>query len=106
MLEATRIQQRDYTYRADSNLIRIDDRLNGARRFDLDGAGRVTAVHAADWTERYAYDEAGNQTDASWPATHPCREGTGPRTFAGTRLTRAGNVRYEHDAAGRITLRQ
>ncbi|MEW2113706.1 DUF6531 domain-containing protein [Streptomyces sp. NPDC005474] len=100
------IQRRDYTYRGDNSLIRLDDQLNGTRHFDLDAAGRVTAVHATDWTERYAYDEAGNQTDASWPATHPGQEATGPRAYAGTRLTRAGSIRYEHDAAGRIRLRQ
>lgn len=80
--------------------------MNGTRRFDLDGTGRVIAVHAADWTERYAYDEAGNQTDASWPAIHPGHEATGTRTYTGTRINRAGNVRYEHDAMGRVTLRQ
>ncbi|MFJ8853414.1 putative T7SS-secreted protein [Streptomyces sp. NPDC102437] len=100
------IQRRDYTYRADGNLIGIDDHLSGPRRFDLDIAGRVTAVHATGWTERYAYDEVGNQTDAAWPASHPSQEATGPRTYAGTTITRAGNVRYEHDALGRITLRQ
>ncbi|MFF9582034.1 putative T7SS-secreted protein [Streptomyces achromogenes] len=101
-----RVQHRAYTYRADGNLTGIEDHLSGTRRFDLDATGRVTAVHAAGWTERYAYDEAGNQTEASWPATHPGAESTGPRTYTGTRITRAGNVRYEHDALGRITLRQ
>ncbi|GGS78767.1 putative T7SS-secreted protein [Streptomyces cinerochromogenes] len=101
-----RIQHRSYTYRADGNLIGIDDHLSGTRRFDLDATGRVTAVHAADWTERYAYDEAGNQTEAFWARSHPGHEATGPRTYTGTRITRAGNVRYEHDALGRITLRQ
>ncbi|MFJ5261162.1 putative T7SS-secreted protein [Streptomyces sp. NPDC088387] len=101
-----RLQHRTYTYRADGNLIGVDDELSGARRFDVDTAGRVTAVHAADWTERYAYDEAGNQTSASWPGDHPGGEARGERTYEGTRITRAGGVRYEHDALGRITLRQ
>jgi RHS repeat-associated protein len=101
-----RAQHRTYTYRADGHVTGIDDQLSGTRRFDLDTTGRVTAVHAAGWTERYAYDEAGNQTQASWPATHPGAESTGPRTYTGTRITRAGNVRYEHDTLGRITLRQ
>ncbi|CAL9469548.1 putative T7SS-secreted protein [Streptomyces sp. enrichment culture] len=101
-----RVQHRRYTYRADGNLTAIEDELSGPRRFDLDATGRVTAVHAAGWTERYAYDEAGNQTQASWPATHPGAESAGPRAYTGTRITRAGNVRYEHDALGRITLRQ
>ncbi|MFF4487176.1 putative T7SS-secreted protein [Streptomyces sp. NPDC001544] len=101
-----RVQHRRYTYRADGHLTGVEDELSGARRFDLDATGRVTAVHAANWTETYAYDTAGNQTSASWPAGHPGQEATGVRTYAGTRLIRAGQVRYEHDALGRITLRQ
>ncbi|MFF8845931.1 RHS repeat-associated core domain-containing protein, partial [Streptomyces sp. NPDC015127] len=100
------IQRRDYTYHADGNLIGLDDQLAGAKTFDLDAAGRVTAVHAGRWTERYAYDEAGNQTQASWPTSHPGQEAIGTREYTGTTITRAGNVRYEHDALGRITLRQ
>ncbi|MFJ1745254.1 putative T7SS-secreted protein [Streptomyces sp. NPDC088116] len=100
------IQARAYTYRADGNLTAIDDQLSGTRHFDLDAAGRVTAVHAHGWTERYAYDEAGNQTEASWPTSHPGQDATGPRSYSGTSITRAGNVRYEHDELGRITLRQ
>ncbi|MFC9645736.1 putative T7SS-secreted protein [Streptomyces mirabilis] len=100
------VQHRAYTYRADGNLIGIDDQLFGPRHFDLDAVGRVTAVHASNWTETYAYDGAGNQTAASWPADHPGQEATGPRSYTGTRITRAGNVRYEYDALGRITLRQ
>ncbi|MFJ3641938.1 putative T7SS-secreted protein [Streptomyces sp. NPDC090108] len=100
------VQQRSYTYRADGNVIGIDDHLSGVRRFDLDATGRVTAVHAADWTEAYAYDKAGNQTQAVWPAGHPGQEAVGSRDYAGTRIIRAGEVRYEHDALGRITLRQ
>ncbi|MFE2882549.1 putative T7SS-secreted protein [Streptomyces sp. NPDC059272] len=100
------LQHRAYTYRADGNLTAIDDQLSGVRRFDLDAAGRVTAVHAANWTETYAYDDAGNQTQAHWPTGHPGQEATGARAYTGTRITRAGDVRYEHDALGRITLRQ
>ncbi|MCQ0023388.1 DUF6531 domain-containing protein [Streptomyces somaliensis DSM 40738] len=100
------LQERAYAYRADGHLTGVDDLLSGPRRFDLDAAGRVTAVRAADWTERYAYDEAGNQTEASWPASHPGREATGPRAYTGTRITRAGRVRYEHDAQGRVVLRR
>nr|WSY52137.1 DUF6531 domain-containing protein [Streptomyces sp. NBC_00886] len=99
------VQSRTYTYRADGNLISIDDQLSGSRRFDLDVAGRVTAVRAVNWTEEYAYDAAGNQTQASWPSSHPGGEAVGAREYTGTRITRAGKVRYEHDALGRITLR-
>ncbi|MFF4330195.1 putative T7SS-secreted protein [Streptomyces sp. NPDC001591] len=100
------LQRRGYTYRADGYLTGIDDSLTGPRAFTLDAAARVTAVDAANWSERYAYDEAGNQTTASWPDHHPGAEAQGPRTYTGTRITRAGSVRYEHDALGRVTLRQ
>jgi RHS repeat-associated protein len=97
---------RGYAYRPDGHLVRIDDQLNGTRHFDLDVVGRVTQVRAREWTERYTYDEAGNQTSAAWPATHAGHDATGPRSYVGTRITRAGGIRYEHDAAGRIVLRQ
>ncbi|WP_050515261.1 putative T7SS-secreted protein [Streptomyces rimosus] len=97
---------RTYTYRPDGNLTGIDDSARGHRTFDLDRAGRVTAVSAADWSETYAYDESGNQTHATWPADHAGTSAQGPRTYTGTRITRAGSIRYEHDALGRVTLRQ
>lgn len=100
------IHHRAYTYRPDGHLIAVDDHLSGRRTFSLDPTGRVTTVHADGWTETYAYDEAGNQTHATWPSTQPAQEATGPRTYTGTRITGAGSVRYEHDAAGRLTLRQ
>ncbi|MBZ4322284.1 DUF6531 domain-containing protein [Streptomyces sp. SCA2-4] len=97
---------RAYTYRPDGHLTGITDTSGGSRTFDLDAAGRVTAVHAADWTERYAYDAAGNQTEAHWPDGHPGAEARGPRAYTGTRLRRAGSVTYEHDAAGRVVVRR
>ncbi|MFD5477526.1 putative T7SS-secreted protein [Streptomyces hawaiiensis] len=100
------VNSRAYSYRADGHLASVADRLSGSRTFDLDRAGRVTAVHALGWTERYTYDDAGNQTSASWPSGHPGSEATGPRAYTGTTLTRAGDVRFEHDALGRVTLRQ
>ncbi|MFE5936934.1 putative T7SS-secreted protein [Streptomyces sp. NPDC056470] len=104
--QGTRLQHRTYAYRPDGNLTGVTDTLSGTRHFDVDAAGRVTAVHAKDWTERYAYDEAGNQTEASWPSTHASHDATGSRTYTGTRLTHAGAVRYEHDAQGRTILRR
>ncbi|WP_434594752.1 RHS repeat-associated core domain-containing protein [Streptomyces sp. A5-4] len=100
------LQQRTYTYQADNHLIGMDDMRDGERTFDLNAAGRVTAVHARNWTESYAYDSAGNQTSALWPASHPGHEATGARDYTGCRITQAGHIRYEYDAAGRITLRQ
>ncbi|MET8949134.1 RHS repeat-associated core domain-containing protein, partial [Streptomyces sp. NPDC004542] len=100
------VQHRSYTYRADGALIGIDDRLSGSRRFHLDVAGRVTSVNAANWTETYVYDSAGNQTQAHWPESHSGGAALGAREYTGTCITRAGRVRYEHDALGRITMRQ
>lgn len=100
------VQHRAYAYRPDGYVSRIDDHLGGTRHYDLDPTGRVTAVRAANWSESYAYDAAGNQTHAHWPDAHPGTEARGSRTYEGTRITRAGAIRYEHDAAGRITLRQ
>ncbi|MEV4438376.1 putative T7SS-secreted protein [Streptomyces sp. NPDC049577] len=100
-LSGASLQRRDYTYRRDGYLTAVND-----RSFELDAVGRVTAVTAPDWQERYAYDETGNQTEAAWPTGHPGAEAQGPRAYTGTRLTHAGNVRYEHDAQGRVVLRQ
>jgi RHS repeat-associated protein len=100
------LNHRRYAYRSDGHLTSVADTLSGTRNFDLDASGRVTAVHAQDWTEHYAYDSGGNQTTASWPESHPEHDATGPRSYSGTSVTRAGNIRFEHDALGRVTLRQ
>ncbi|MFI8984652.1 DUF6531 domain-containing protein [Streptomyces antimycoticus] len=100
------VQRRSYTYRPDGDVTAVDDHLSGRRTFGLDAAGRVTAVHATGWTETYAYDEAGNQTQATWPAAISAADAMDSRTYAGTCITRAGALRYEHDDAGRLTLRQ
>ncbi|WP_235884172.1 RHS repeat-associated core domain-containing protein [Saccharopolyspora elongata] len=102
------IQQRAYTYRNDGHLTGVDDQLTGPRIFELDRAGRVTAVQGSGWTERYAYDAAGNITNASWPTPNasPDAEALGEREYVGTLIRRAGNVRFEHDAQGRVVTRQ
>ncbi|SER77553.1 DUF6531 domain-containing protein [Streptomyces qinglanensis] len=91
------LQHRDYTYRPDGHLTEIRELTSGTRRFDLDGTGRVTGVHAHGWRETYAYDAAGNLTSAEAP-DHPA---PGERTVEGTLLHRAGRTAYAHDAAGR-----
>ncbi|MFI6146027.1 putative T7SS-secreted protein [Streptomyces sp. NPDC051109] len=101
-----RVRHRDYSYRADGHLTAVDDAAAGRYEYELDPAGRVTAVHAAGWNESYAYDHAGNQTFASWPPDHPGYEANGERAYEGNRLTRAGAVRYEHDGLGRVTMRR
>ncbi|MFJ7266494.1 putative T7SS-secreted protein [Streptomyces sp. NPDC099050] len=101
------LQRRGYSYRPDGHLTAVDDALGGVRTFTLDAAARVTSVEAGAWTERYAYDEAGNQTSASWPVSHPdTGSAAGPRTYTGNRIVSAGGVRYEHDVQGRVVLRQ
>lgn len=100
------VSSRTYAYRADGHLISVADRQSGTRSFGLDSAGRVTGVRAQGWTEQYAYDDAGNQTWAAWPTEHPGSEAAGSRTYSGTSITRAGDVRFEYDALGRVTMRQ
>ncbi|WP_308401672.1 DUF6531 domain-containing protein [Streptomyces roseoverticillatus] len=93
------LQHRSYAYREDGYLTEIRELTSGTRRFDLDRSGRVTTVSAHGWSERYAYDGAGNVTNAAAPAhTAP-----GQREFEGTLIRRAGRTTYEHDAQGRLT---
>jgi RHS repeat-associated protein len=97
-------RSRAYSYRPDSYLTSITDEITGSvQRMDLDPVGRPLQVSAERWTESYAYDQSGNQTEATWPGQAAAR---GERTYTGTRIQTAGSVRYEHDAAGRMTLRQ
>jgi RHS repeat-associated protein len=107
------LQRRSYSYRADGCLSSLEDLLSGPRQLMLDPGGRVTGMTGPDWSEQYRYDPLGNVTGATWPAPPPGPAGSeldggvqGPREFAGTLITRAGDVRYEHDAQGRIILRQ
>ncbi|MFF2522702.1 RHS repeat-associated core domain-containing protein, partial [Streptomyces liangshanensis] len=99
------LNDRVYTYRADGHVTSLDDTLRGFRRFDLDAAGRVTEVTAADWTESYAYDVAGNQTSATWPEGRADGGASGARVHAGTRMLRAGANSYTYDGAGRLVAR-
>ncbi|RKT84500.1 RHS repeat-associated core domain-containing protein [Saccharopolyspora antimicrobica] len=101
------IQQRSYAYRPDGALVGVRDQLSGERTFELDLAGRVTAVNGPQWTERYAYDPAGNLAYADWPRSGaPDDAAVGARDYAGALITRAGNTQYAHDAEGRITARR
>lgn len=104
------LQHRTYTRRPDGNITAIGDRLNGDRTLDLDRAGRVTAVHAHGWSERYAYDVAGNLTgteiDGGLPPDDPLAITAGERDYAGTLIRRAGRASYDHDAQGRVIRRR
>ncbi|RZQ62865.1 type IV secretion protein Rhs [Amycolatopsis suaedae] len=102
------LQQRSYDYDPAGRLTGLHDQLTGPRAFTLDPADRVTGVAGPNWSEQYAYDAAGNVATAAWPSAPgqaPAEE-TGEREYRGTLLLRAGNVRYGHDAQGRMVLRQ
>jgi RHS repeat-associated protein len=105
------IQRRSYRYRTDGIPNRVDDLLTGSRTLALDPSGRVTGVTGPGWAEQYAYDQAGNISAATWSlpsgaAASSMDSGSqGARQVAGTRITQAGNVRYGHDAAGRVVTR-
>ncbi|MFF3329105.1 putative T7SS-secreted protein [Streptomyces sp. NPDC002888] len=101
-----RIQSRTYEYRADGSLTKVHDQLNGVRQYELDLAGRTTRVSGEGWEESYSYDPLGNQVAAGWPARPFGDDGCGERAYQGADLVRAGRIRYEHDAAGRVVLRQ
>lgn len=101
-----RIQSRTYEYRADGSLTKVHDQLNGIREYDLDLAGRTTGVRGEGWAESYSYDALGKQVSAEWPGGQFGDEGCGERVYQGANIARAGRIRYEHDAAGRVVLRQ
>ncbi|WP_405618546.1 RHS repeat-associated core domain-containing protein [Streptomyces sp. NBC_00076] len=101
-----RIQSRTYEYRADGSLTKVQDQLDGVRQYELDLAGRTTRVSGEGWEESYSYDPLGNQVAAGWPAGPFGDDGCGERAYQGADLVRAGRIRYEHDAAGRVVLRQ
>ncbi|MEV1006506.1 DUF6531 domain-containing protein [Streptomyces sp. NPDC049881] len=91
---ARSLQQRAYTYRPDGAVTAITDRLAGDRSIDLDGRGRVTGVRAEGWTERYAYDAAGDLAE-----TDLLRDEGRPRR-------RRSDIGYQHDAQGRVVVRR
>ncbi|MFF5767786.1 RHS repeat-associated core domain-containing protein [Streptomyces tanashiensis] len=98
--------RRSYTYQADGVPTSIEDSLTGRRTFALDDASRVCEVQARGWTERYAYNAAGDQSRTSLSDQAPGQAAAGDRHYEGTRLARAGRTRYSYDAQGRLTLRR
>ncbi|NYI03482.1 DUF6531 domain-containing protein [Allostreptomyces psammosilenae] len=103
------LQRRRYQYRADGILTGIEDLLAGPRSLEVDLNGRVTAIQAHGWSERYAYDSAGRLVSADYPqAESPSGGGSTPaieRSYAGTLLRRAGRTSYVYDAQGRVIRR-
>ncbi|MDJ0340361.1 DUF6531 domain-containing protein [Streptomyces sp. H10-C2] len=106
-LEPRRVQQRAYRYRPDGTVGAIDDLLHGDRVIDVDSTGRVTGVQAATWSERYAYDAAGNLTQGHWQENQPAQPtGGGPVPGGNGPGRSSGDVRYDHDAQGRVVQRR
>jgi len=93
-------QRREYAYLPDGHLAGVTDALSGPRALEVDAAGRVRSVAGPGWREDYAYGASGAVTHASGPAA------AGPRRYAGTLLTAAGDTVYRHDALGRTVERQ
>jgi RHS repeat-associated protein len=99
------VQQRDYAYQVNGYLSAVRDALSGPRQLTIDDLGRVRAVQGPDWQERYGYDPAGNMVEAVWP-TPVGTPAVGERSYAGTLLLSAGQLRYGHDAEGRTVSRE
>jgi RHS repeat-associated protein len=95
-----RLQSRGYSYHPDGRPLEIADQLGGVRRFDLDPAGRITAVHTAAGRETYAYDAMGNLAGANYPAPDDTSQGV--RQAQGTLVRQAGRVSYDYDEQGRV----
>ncbi|MFF4634397.1 DUF6531 domain-containing protein [Streptomyces olivaceus] len=98
-----RLQHRAYRYRRDGTVATIGDLLQGDRSIDIDGQGRVSGVRAAGWTERYAYDAAGNIVEGEWHPAEPAPPSGSPENRT---ARRAGDVSYEYDDQGRVVLRR
>ncbi|MFD3334705.1 RHS repeat-associated core domain-containing protein [Streptomyces sp. NPDC058700] len=100
------ILDRAVTYQADGTPVSIGDSRAGQRSYTLDPASRITAVYADGWSERYAYNSAGDITHADLPSNAPGSDTSGERQYTGSRLTRAGRTTYIFDSQGRTTQRQ
>ncbi|WP_394617030.1 DUF6531 domain-containing protein [Lentzea sp. JNUCC 0626] len=87
-------EARVFTYRQDGSLIRIADAARGEREYEVDGAGRVVAV-SGDIEERYSYDATGMLT----------RSPLGEHSYDGMNVRQVGEIRYDHDADGRVVRR-
>ncbi|OIJ24590.1 hypothetical protein UG56_022080 [Nocardioides luteus] len=92
------LQERTYAYASAGRLIGVEDRLTGARRFELDLADQITSV-ALDGsvTESYSYDPLGNITRSAADGGDAER-----REYDGNLLARAGRSRFAYDDQGRL----
>lgn len=107
------VTHRGYGYRPDGYLTATVNEASDTRTLELDSLGRITAMTGSTWNERYAYDAAGNIISAEWPNGENAESESesesaiqGERDYEGTLIRHAGRYRFEHDAHGRVILRQ
>ncbi len=99
-----------FGYRLDGAVASIGRDHAGSRRLDLDTSGRVTGVHAVDWTDSYVYDASGNVASSSCPGVSaggwtPSDDHAESREYSGTLIHRSGGFSYQHDGQGRMVVR-
>ena len=94
------LHQRSWVYEAAGSPASVTDAAEGVRRLTHDARGRVTAVTAEGWSERYGYDAAGNITHAE--DSRAAQDGVEARELTGTLLRRAGRTSYAYDGQGRL----
>ncbi|MEU1131651.1 RHS repeat-associated core domain-containing protein [Streptomyces sp. NPDC005900] len=108
------LRRRSYLYRPDGNLAEIVGTAAATRHFNLDAVGRVTELQGPDWTEHYAYDEAGNVSHSRMTGAvgedsegtgAPSATGAGSWEVTGTLVHRSGRVHHQHDDQGRLVRR-
>ncbi|MEV8503673.1 RHS repeat-associated core domain-containing protein [Actinoplanes sp. NPDC051475] len=92
---------RAFGYREDGLLTTVSDSRDGTTTFRLDDEGRVTDVDGPGRRESYRYDLSGEPVETSGDGG-----AAGDRAYEGTDLTRAGEIAYRYDRAGRLIRRQ
>ncbi|MFF7791936.1 RHS repeat-associated core domain-containing protein [Streptomyces sp. NPDC007991] len=100
-------RKRAFRHRSDGLLASVTDAVRGARDFEFDHAGRVTAARGGVGADEfYQYDALGNLTGFS-ASVPPGDEESAPgdRTYSGTVIERAGRTFYRHDGQGRLIRR-
>ncbi|MDT8910134.1 RHS repeat-associated core domain-containing protein [Amycolatopsis sp. PS_44_ISF1] len=99
------VQQRRYHYQPDGQLTVVEDAVSGPVRYQVDAAGRVTDVAAADGTEAYRYGPDGTITsEAHQPAAGPAVAGGRFRDAQRFAAPLGGICTY--DRQGRLVGRQ
>jgi RHS repeat-associated protein len=91
--------EREFRYDVAARLIAVQDSVWGETHYSYDPAERIIAASSGQGEERFSYDSAGNLLDVASGSTAIRLEWA-----AGNRLTRAGDVGFEYDAAGRVSF--